>query len=76
MSLQLQGKYEEAAQLQLINDLKKQGIKLDEKQLAEMAARKKALKSLQIKQTLQDELKQMRNSLAPKNKENEFKRRK
>ena len=75
IALQLYGRYEQAAILKRINELKKQGI-TDEKKQKEIIESENKLKELSTKKTLQDELKQMRNSLTPKTKENEFKRRK
>ena len=59
----LQGKFEEAEAQRTINDLKNQGIIIDQKEIDAINQKKKALKDAQLSLSIKDEAQTIFNSL-------------
>lgn len=73
--LLLQGKFEEAERQRLINRLKQQGLKIDEKRIDTDQAKQRQLTDLNIQRQLQSDARNLYDKYAPKTKEYRTQRR-
>jgi len=71
----LQGKYEEAERQKLINKLKADGLKIDEKRVNADEAKRKELADVNIQQQLKNDAQSLLDKYAPKTKEYRTQRR-
>ena len=74
-TLILQGKFEEAERLKLINELKKQGIKIDEKEIDKIQEKKKQLTGILLTQGLKKQAEKLLDKYTPKMKDYQYQQR-
>lgn len=73
--LLLQGKYEEAEKQKLVNDLKKQGLKVDQKEVDLITKQKQALQGVQLDRSFKQQGLDLLDSLKPKNRQTAYEKR-
>ena len=74
-TLILQGKFEEAEQLKIINQLKKQGLKIDQQKIDDNKAKQQKLSSIQLQQQFQKQAQNLIDKYTPKTKNNRIEQR-
>ena len=73
--LLLQGKYEEAEKQKLVNDLKKQGLKVDQQEVDLITKQKQALQGVQLDRSFKQQGLDLLDSLKPKNRQTAYEKR-
>lgn len=71
----LQGKYQEAEKQRLINQLKQQGLKVDQKEIDAILARKKALQDLNIDKSIKQQGQSLLDRVGANNKQYQYEKR-
>ena len=71
----MQGKYEEAEKQKLVNDLKKQGLKVDQQEVDLITKQKQALQGVQLDRSFKQQGLDLLDSLKPKNRQTAYEKR-